>query len=194
MYQNISSVTSNNLSLKYQRVIHLGFKYIGIRKAELVATQFVQVFFPFLVVLLLPNFQERGFSTENFETQSNICDETDQTRKSGDKPGLSRTTSKHSRSLSPNPSRNPSRNISRNPSRNQSPRGSKGASRASSPFPWNNALNFNATLPAAPPNHLDSNDPALPLMLCSLLQREFCMKSPRRQRKNTSSKVSNFLK
>jgi hypothetical protein len=38
-----------------------------------------------------------------------------------------------------------------------------------------------------------SNDPQLPLMLCTLLQREFCMKSPRRQRKNTSSKVSKRL-
>ena len=64
----------------------------------------------------------------------------------------------------------------------QSPHGSKVQSRSSSPFPWNRATNFNATLPTAP-DRLDSNDPALPLVLCSLLQREFAMKSPGRSRK-----------
>ena len=49
MYQNINSVTSNNLSLKYQRFIHLGFKYIGIRKAELVATSIFSFFGCFTV-------------------------------------------------------------------------------------------------------------------------------------------------
>ena len=42
---------------------------------------------------------------------------------------------------------------------------------------------FNTTLPTAP-DRLDSNDPALPLVLCSLLQREFAMKSPGRGRKS----------
>ena len=135
--------------------------------------------------------QEKSFSTDQYDTQSNIVEETETTRKVGEpaKQALSRTASKHSRSLSPNPSCNPSKNPSRAPSRNQSPKGSKVASRASSPFPWSSVPSFNATLPAAPPNHLDSNDPALPLMLCTLLQREFCMKSPRRHRKNTNSKV-----
>ena len=53
---------------------------------------------------------------------------------------------------------------------------------STSPFPWNKVTNFNATLPTAP-DRLDSNDPALPLVLCSLLQREFAMKSPGRSRK-----------
>ena len=135
--------------------------------------------------------QEKSFSTEHYDTQSNMCEETEPRGKVGDphKQALSRTASRHSRSLSPNPSAAPSKNPSRAPSRSHSPKGSKGASRASSPFPWSSVPSFNATLPAAPPNHLDSNDPALPLMLCTLLQREFCMKSPRRQRKNTNSKV-----
>merc|ERR1719237_1615854 len=96
------------------------------------------------------------------------------------KRSLSRSSNLgRTRSLSPNPSRNPSLV----PSRNQSPHSSKPPSRTASPFPWNRVPSFNTTLPTAP-DRLDSNDPALPLVLCSLLQREFAMKSPGRGRKN----------
>ena len=125
--------------------------------------------------------------TDMYESMSNACDETDTTKvghggsmKMG-KRSLSRSSNLgRTRSLSPNPSRNPSIV----PSRNASPHSSKNASRAPSPFPWNRVPSFNTTLPTAP-DRLDSNDPALPLVLCSLLQREFAMKSPGRGRKGT---------
>lgn len=131
-------------------------------------------------------------STDNYESLSNACDETETSslKKVSDsaktvKRALSRSSNLgRTRSLSPNPSRNPSISPSRNASHNPSPHGSKVASRSSSPFPWNRVPSFNATLPTAP-DRLDSNDPALPLVLCSLLQREFAMKSPGRTRKNT---------
>ena len=129
-------------------------------------------------------------SDHNYESMSNHCDDTDvnfrkinETSKSV-KRALSRSSNLgRTRSLSPNPSRNPSISPSRVPSQNPSPHGSKVHSRSSSPFPWSKVANFNATLPTAP-DRLDSNDPALPLVLCSLLQREFAMKSPGRGRKN----------
>ena len=128
-------------------------------------------------------------NSDNYESMSNPCDETETAslRKVNETKSVKRAFSKSSnlgrtRSLSPNPSRNPSISPSRIPSQNPSPHGSKVHSRSSSPFPWNRATNFNATLPTAP-DRLDSNDPALPLVLCSLLQREFAMKSPGRSRK-----------
>ena len=126
-------------------------------------------------------------NTDTFD-MSNACDETETTKVGGGsikmgKRSLSRSSNLgRTRSLSPNPSRNPSIVPSRNASRNVSPHSSKNASRAPSPFPWNRVPSFNTTLPTAP-DRLDSNDPALPLVLCSLLQREFAMKSPGRGRK-----------
>ena len=128
-------------------------------------------------------------NSDNYESMSNPCDDNETTslKKVNETKSFKRGLSKSSnlgrqRSLSPNPSRNPSVAPSRIPSQNPSPHGSKVHSRSSSPFPWNKATNFNATLPTAP-DRLDSNDPALPLVLCSLLQREFAMKSPGRSRK-----------
>ena len=128
-------------------------------------------------------------TTDNYESLSNPCDETETAslRKVNETKTVKRAFSKSSnlgrtRSLSPNPSRNASISPSRIPSQNPSPHGSKVHSRSSSPFPWNKVPSFNATLPTAP-DRLDSNDPALPLVLCSLLQREFAMKSPGRSRK-----------
>ena len=129
-------------------------------------------------------------SDQNYESMSNTCEETEtaSVRKINETKSVKRTLSRSSnlgrtRSLSPNPSRNPSVSPSRIPSQNPSPHGSKVQSRSSSPFPWCKVTNFNATLPTAP-DRLDSNDPALPLVLCSLLQREFAMKSPGRGRKS----------
>ena len=129
-------------------------------------------------------------NSDNYESMSNPCDEPDTAslkKVNETKQTVKRTLSKSSnlgrtRSLSPNPSRNPSISPSRIPSQNPSPQHSKVHSRSSSPFPWTKVPNFNATLPTAP-DRLDSNDPALPLVLCSLLQREFAMKSPGRSRK-----------
>ena len=131
-------------------------------------------------------------NSDHYDSLSNPCDETqetvslkkvNETAKSSVKRALSKSSNLgRTRSLSPNPSRNPSISPSRVPSQNQSPQGSKVHSRTSSPFPWSRVPNFNATLPTAP-DRLDSNDPALPLVLCSLLQREFAMKSPGRSRK-----------
>ena len=126
-------------------------------------------------------------SDQNYESLSNPGDDTetgqDRVRAQQTKSvtrALSRSSNLgRTRSLSPNPSRNPSVCPSRVPSQNPSPHGSKVHSRSSSPFPWSKVTNFNATLPSAP-DRLDSNDPALPLVLCSLLQREFAMKSPGR--------------
>ena len=128
--------------------------------------------------------------SDNYESLSNPCDETEtaslkkvnETTKSVKRAFSKSSNLGRTRSLSPNPSRNPSISPSRLPSAAPSPHGSKVASRCSSPFPWNKVTNFNATLPTAP-DRLDSNDPALPLVLCSLLQREFAMKSPGRSRK-----------
>ena len=130
-------------------------------------------------------------SDQNYESLSNPCDEPEQSQdraRAQQTKCVARALSRSSnlgrtRSLSPNPSRNPSVCPSRVPSQNPSPHGSKVHSRSSSPFPWSRVTNFNATLPSAP-DRLDSNDPALPLVLCSLLQREFAMKSPGRTRKS----------
>jgi hypothetical protein len=132
-------------------------------------------------------------NTDTFESMSNVCEETDTTKVGGGsmkmgKRSLSRSSNLgRTRSLSPNPSRNPSIVPSRNTSQHPSPHSSKNQSRAPSPFPWNRVPSFNSTLPTAP-DRLDSNDPALPLVLCSLLQREFAMKSPGRGRKSNLSR------
>ena len=123
------------------------------------------------------------------DTFESGCDETEVTKVGGGsmkmgKRSLSRSSNLgRTRSLSPNPSRNPSIVPSRNASKHTSPHSSKAPSGATSPFPWNRIPSFNTTLPSAP-DRLDSNDPALPLVLCSLLQREFAMKSPGRGRKS----------
>ena len=102
--------------------------------------RFLKLIFNYNLFHLFPPFLKDKSSDE---TTSNICDERNPNT---DRSRLSRTKSK---SLSPNPSCAPSKN----PSRVPSPRGSRGASRASSPFPW---LPANlSSLPAAPPSNLD---------------------------------------